>query len=158
MQTKQPKLKRYAVPFLNLPEKSFFKKKYKGKNGRGERLRKRKKAVDDTKEGRSLPLVDFSFCDKPKTELKEQGMLYRNSEDLTEDKKNAVLNLHKVETQSVDKGVQVKSGDLLNTFTAAIQKDGHLNSLTVCIRKLVYFSYYILNCIKNTNSKSKYFI
>ena len=89
--------------------------------------------MDDTKEGRSLPLVDFSFCDKPKTELEEQGTLHRNYEDLTEDEKIAVLNLlnlHKVETQSVDKGVQVKSGDLLNTFTAAIQKDGHLNSLT----------------------------
>ena len=105
-----------------------------------------------------ITLDDFSFCDKPKTQLEEQGTLYRYYEDLTKDGKIAVLNLHKVETQSVDNGVQVKSGDLLNTFTAAIQKDGHLNSLTVCIRKLVYFSYYILNCIKNIYSKSKYFI
>ena len=54
--------------------------------------------------------------------------------------------------------MEVKSVHLLNTFTAAIQKDRHLNSLTVYIEKLVYFSYYILNCIKHTNSKSKYFV
>ena len=110
---KQPKLKRHAVPSLNLPEKSFFKKEYKGKDNRKERLRKRKKAVDDTKEGHSLPVVDFSFCGKPKTELEKQGKLYRNYDNLTKNKKIAVLNslnLHKVKTQSVEKGVHVKMG------------------------------------------------
>lgn len=129
---KQPKLKRFAVPSQCLPKKSFAKEA--PSDVREKRLWKRQSRTEEIE--RTTAISNIKLCEVPDLDTNagfEEST--RTFEELTEQEKLVVQSLLDLGSGScsktlVDKDVQVKSGDILCTFTSTIKEVSQLNSLT----------------------------
>nr|CAI5858502.1 unnamed protein product [Callosobruchus analis] len=124
----RPKLKRFAVPSLNLPKRKVYLEEHRHSSlGREERYAKRQKV----QELQDANIVDAPLCDGSE-EAVQPTVVPTPYEDLTEEEKVAVQNLlllsSGVAKGLVDKEVQVSSGDIIITFSSTIKEDRHLNS------------------------------
>nr|CAI5845184.1 unnamed protein product [Callosobruchus analis] len=118
MTQKQPKLGRFAVPSLNLPNKKFTKQE-------GEKRRVLKRYAEELT---TIAVVETRFCETAghSGECQES----RSYEQLTNDEKVAVQALYSLYNTECDKAVQVSSDDIFLSFTNSIKENTHLNSLT----------------------------
>nr|CAI5817984.1 unnamed protein product [Callosobruchus analis] len=126
----RPKLKRFAVPSLNLPKRKVYLEEHRHSSlGREEHYAKRQKV----QELQDANIVDAPLCDGSE-EAVQPTVVPTPYEDLKEEEKVAVQNLlllsSGVAKGLVDKEVQVSSGDIIITFSSTIKEDRHLNSLT----------------------------